>query len=1189
MTVASKRSAGGTRIAGMRVPGHPTMTEWRQAALLASAALAAVTVMPPLDAWQAVPSGVCRVEGRAASGRLPLPGVAIVFKSGDAVSAATSTEIDGTYRIDVAPGAYRLSAGLSGFVPVDREVAVGLDDAALPRAADSAGTTNGDPRTANDDQRAPGSTDRTANPENRTTACRQTLDFDLQLLPRAALSTAATAQAPTPLGARPAQRFETLAVQEQSSGALIAETTVDRAAEEAAARQLLPPGFSNDAPTQIVTFTGNAASLDRGMLGERMDALVRGEFDPATGDLPPGFGGPGGQGAPVGVGRGGRDGPGGRGGGPGAGGGPGRGRADFIIGGRAGRQSTYAATANYTFGGSPLDASPYQLRPDSRAARAPYTRQTFGVTIGGPVKLRGIYDGTRRTNFAVTYNGNRGDELFDQYATVPTAAMRAGNFSTASGPLIDPATGRALPGNQIPAALASPAALALLRFIPPPNLPGAQQNYHYQTTTDSLGDNVNVRLTHNFTPPPPGARVGGARGGGARGGGRGAPGIRGGRGRGTTVLLNAQVQYRRSNSERVNVFPTLGGANDNSTFAVPVSLNIVRQGVMQQVTVNVSRSSSRSRNRYANVEDVAGAAGIRGVATDPFDWGVPDLSFSSFSGVRDLDPSQRSDRRVSLGYTWSRPLGRVTLRLGGDYRWDKSNNRTDPNARGAFVFTGLYASGGAAGARSDGLDFADFLLGLPQQASLQYGPGNVALTGRSMSLFVQSDWRKSSALTFNLGVRYELLRPFVEENGQMVNLDAPPDFSAVTPVVSGGSGPYNGTYPSGLIQTDTNNLAPRVGVAWRIRPGTVLRGGYGVSFNAGSYSSIARQLVGQPPFAVASTAVGTRTESLSLTDPLATASPDDTTNNFGVWRDYALGEVQTWNADFSRDFGQAWNVGAGYTHNRGSSLDIVRAPNRGPDGPRIDGVQPFLWQTSEGSSVLHAATFRGRRRPVKGIGASASYTLARSRDNASTIGGGGTVVAQDDRNLEAEWGLSSFDRRHLVAVEVSIELPFGQNRPWLNSGGFWAALFADWRAATTLSWQSGTPYTPRITGSANDVARGTNGTLRANYVGQPVEVQDPTIDLFFNTAAFGLPEPGTFGNASRNMIVGPGSRLLNAQVSRDVRFGRTRALTVQLNANNLLNMVNYAAIDTVVNSPTFGQVLSVRPMRSVQVNLRFRF
>jgi trimeric autotransporter adhesin len=1133
-------------------------------ALLFLAAFLVFAAMPPLAARQSVPAGMCRLEGKAASNSIPLPGVAILIKTGTEATAATSTEADGKYLVAVKPGTYHVVVELTGFTTVERDVTVGGE------------------------------------------RCGQTVDFELSLAPRVARDAAprppaqAAVATPQGRGTQPAQRFETLAVQQQSAGTLVAEATPDREAEEAAARQLLPPGFSNDGPAQAVAFSGNMASVDRGMMGERLAALGRGEFDPITGELPPGFGFPAAQGAPGGFarfggpgdGRGGPGGPEGRGGpggfgGRGGPGGPG-GRGDFVIGGRGGRQNAYTATANYTFGGSALDAAPYQLRSDSQAGSAPYNRQNFGVTVGGPRKIRGIYDGTRKTNFMFSYSGNRGDDLFDQYATVPTDAMRAGNFSTASRQLTNPATGQPLAGNQIPAALINPAALALLRFIPSPNLPGATRNFHYTTTIDSLGDNISGRITHNFTPGAVGARGPGGRGGGVAGG-RGGRG-RGGRGQqGTTVLLNAQVQYRRNDNERVNVFPTLGGQNDGSTLSLPISLNVAHRRTLHNVNVNVSRTTSTSLNRYAYVEDVAGEAGITGVATAPFDWGVPDLSFSTFSNVRDLAPARRTDQRISTGYTWARPFRNHTLRFGGDYRWDSSSNRTDPNARGSFVFTGLYASGSIPTARGDGLDFADFLFGLPQQASLQYGPGNVDLRGRSMSLFAQDEWRKSSAVTVSLGVRYELLWPFVEQHGQMVNLDPASDFTAVAPVVSGGSGPYSGPFPRALMETDLNNVAPRVGVAWRIKPGTVLRGGYGLSFNSGSYSSIARQLVGQPPFAVTSTAVGDQTDALSLTDPLATASPADTTNNYGVQRDYALGAVQTANVDFSRDLRQVWNVGAGYTSTRGSSLDMLRAPNRGPEGLRIDGVQPFLWQTSEGSSVLHAGTFRARRRPVKGIGAGVTYTLARSRDNASSLGGGGSTVAQDDQDLQAEWGLSSFDRRHQLSADSSIEFPFGPNRPWLNHGGAWAALLEDWRAAVTFTWQSGTPYTPRVTGSASDVARGTNNTLRADYDGEPVRVNDPTIDLFFNAGAFTAPPPRTFGTASRNMIIGPGSKLLNAQLSRDLRFSRNRVATIQWNANNLLNMVNYAAIDTVVNSPTFGQVLTVRPMRSMTATVRFRF
>jgi hypothetical protein len=312
-------------------------------------------------------------------------------------------------------------------------------------------------------------------------------------------------------------------------------------------------------------------------------------------------------------------------------------------------------------------------------------------------------------------------------------------------------------------------------------------------------------------------------------------------------------------------------------------------------------------------------------------------------------------------------------------------------------------------------------------------------------------------------------------------------------------------------------------------------------------------------------------------------------NTYGVDREYALGRVQTWNADLARDLTQNWNVGASYTRTTGASLDVVRAPNRGPTGLRIQGVQPFLWQTSEGSSVLNAATFRMQRRMVRGIGGSINYTLARSEDDASNIGGGATVVAQDDQNLAAEWGLSSFDRRHQLASDLSFELPFGPNKRWLSNGGALAAIFGRWRGSLNFTWQSGTPLTPRLQAAAADVARGTNGTLRADYLGGPIQIAGPTIDRFFNTSVFGVPAPGTFGSAGRNIIIGPGSRLLNAQFSRDVQLQRNRGFTIQATASNLLNGVNYTRVDTVVNSPTFGQILGVGPMRSAQLNLRFRF
>jgi hypothetical protein len=129
----------------------------------------------------------------------------------------------------------------------------------------------------------------------------------------------------------------------------------------------------------------------------------------------------------------------------------------------------------------------------------------------------------------------------------------------------------------------------------------------------------------------------------------------------------------------------------------------------------------------------------------------------------------------------------------------------------------------------------------------------------------------------------------------------------------------------------------------------------------------------------------------------------------------------------------------------------------------------------------------------------------------------------------------------------------------------------------------------RCSTCASDVAQGIGGTLRADYTGLPITLASPTIDEYFNTAAFAVPAAGTFGDSLRNMVIGPSSHQVNAQFTRDVTLGGTRGLSINVNATNLFNTVNYAAIDTNVNSPTFGEVLSVRPLRTVRLGVRFRF
>jgi hypothetical protein len=1031
--------------------------------------------------------------------------------------------------------------------------------------------------------------------------CDTTLAFDLSLLPRDAIVAAPAPGSPTPSSATPASaaaapatqpaattapagRFTQLSVTSDPAGAAtLAVTPIDQSAELA---RLLPPGFSlqgASADAVSVNARGDAISVDRSVLNDRMNAIGRGEFDPETGQFATGF-------SPLspeeGFGQ-----IGGRGGGLNGGGG-GRG-GGLGLGGRGGRgQQRIQGSANYSFGGSALDATNYQPRNGiaTPVSAQPFARNNFGFTIGGPIIIPGLYaDANRRTSFQLNYSGNHSTNLQDQYATVPTLAMRSGDFSASPKPLLNPATGVPFPDNRIPLDQMSPAALALLPYIPAPNVEGATtQNFHTAGTTLSTSNSVSVRLNQNLSPTLPQGGAGrGGRGGGAGGGGRGGGAGRGGRG--LTINLSAQLQYRQNDSQQFNVLPQLGGTNQSRSLTVPVTLNVAKGRTTNSFAVNVAQNRSRTENAFAGITDVAGQAGIAYPSPqDPLNWGLPNLTFSNFS-IRSSAATARSDLRTSLTYTFSRPVQTHQIRIGAEFRRDQSSSQVNGNSRGTFTFTGLYSSGGQLVSRGSGADVADFLLGLPQEATLQVG-GSTTLRQKSFAVYFEDNWQRSSRMTVNWGVRYEVPFPYVEINGRMANLDVGPDFAAAAVVTPGQTGAVTGTaFPAALLETDWNNVGPRVGMAYRLARNTVLNTSYSITYNTVTYSSIAQKLVAQPPFA------DTLTNAGSLSDPLTleTGLLDGTgilTNNFGIDPRYGLGMIQTWNATVTRTFARVWVVTAGYTGTRGTSLDLLRAPNRNADGTlRIPDVQPFTWESSGGHSLLTLGSFAIQRGLANGLRFGASYTIAKSMDNASSLGGGGSVVAQNDQDLAAEYALSSFDRRHQFSANATYELPFGVGRKWLADGGVLAALVGEWSAALNLSAESGSPFTPRVVGATTSVANGTSGSLRADYLGLPIGLDDPSLLHFFNTEAFAVPAIGAFGTSPRNVIIGPGGYVVNASFSRNMRIGQTRSVGLTINANNLFNTTRWTSIDTNINSATFGQVTRFAPMRTVTLSLRIGF
>jgi hypothetical protein len=198
-------------------------------------------------------------------------------------------------------------------------------------------------------------------------------------------------------------------------------------------------------------------------------------------------------------------------------------------------------------------------------------------------------------------------------------------------------------------------------------------------------------------------------------------------------------------------------------------------------------------------------------------------------------------------------------------------------------------------------------------------------------------------------------------------------------------------------------------------------------------------------------------------------------------------------------------------------------------------------------------------------------------------------VAQNPNNLLAEYGLSSFDQRHKFTGDYLWELPFGHEKRWLANSSLARDIFGDWQWTGDWTIASGLPFTPRILGSLTDVNSGVNGTLRPDVTGQPIQLSNPGVSAWFNTAAFVAPPLGQYGDARRNSIEGPGQLLFDMAMTKVIPLKESRNLELRVQASNVFNRPQFTTIDTVVNSPTFGQVIGVGAMRTILMTARFRF
>ncbi|MDQ2924543.1 MAG: TonB-dependent receptor [Acidobacteriota bacterium] len=1164
-----------------------TMRGWLAGVAVLAASGTCLLAQTPADAAQGGAIHGTVVAGTAGkAGGIPLPGVAITATNSlSGKKFTTTTDINGAYAMAIPRnGRYVVRVELAAFAAETSEVLL-----------NAAGENGGKPE--------------------------QTADFGMQLASRAA---AAEARQNIATAGRGLQSLGLSAGNAVDS----ADASAGTGATGAALPSLAGLGDSAGAATDSVAVSGQTGQTNA--LGNFSEDEIRQKVEDAvaqgraSGLIPQG-GDP--TNAIVSA-LGGLLGGGGRGGGGGGKGGGG----GFNF--RSFNPAQPHGNVFYQVGNAALNSSSWLQTapglPHFTANPAAYSNR-FGASIAGSPYIPGLTKPNTKQFVFLNLSGQRNLNPFLQTARVPTVLERTGDFSQsfqridglpAPVTIFNPATGQPYANNQITSGI-SPQAQALLNLYPAPNLTTSDPTaFNYQTVSNAGSNNTQINARYVRTIGQAGAGPGGRGGGGGRRGAANAntpPALR--------QNLNAGFSYSHSAQDNRNIFLPLGGASESNGYGLNVGYTIGFGRLSNNSTLNWNRSQSKTRNYFTDTpNNPTAAAGIAipnqaGQFADPLFYnGVPRLQITNFATLSNQSPSQTINQTISFSDFVSYRHAKHNYRFGFDIRRVHADSIGGNNPLGSFSFTGfatesphdqMTTESGAAQQTTTGSGFADFLLGLPTQSSLQAGLHKTYLRENVYDGYAQDDFRVFANVTLNYGLRYEYFGPYSEKNNRLVNLDHNADFTAVDPVLPDGTGAFLGKYPHGLVNPDRTLYAPRFGFAYRpkfagnLLKDTVFRGGYGINYNTGQFATFARNLAFQPPFAA------TETNTLSTaanpngclavtpTTPTVTSQTLTLANGFGcsgkaiqndyaVNKDYRLGLVQVFNFNIQRTLPMGIVFNVGYNGSKGSNLDIVRAPNHTANAVTTTNAQAFTYEDSIAGSHLNQLIVSAQKRQFKGVALGATYLYSHSIDNASSIGGSSISTVQDDRRLDLEEGNSSFDVRHKLTGNWVTELPFGPNRAYLNKGGAWSKVLDGFSLSGNFTFSSGLYFTPSFSSSAAQELAGGTFTLRPDRDFTQSIRGTGTLNNFFNKAAFVAPANG-FGTASRNSIEGPGTVSTDVSLARTVQLGDTRSFEARVTASNAFNTVQYNGIDTTVNSANYGQVTSAAKTRELLVQARYRF
>jgi hypothetical protein len=819
---------------------------------------------------------------------------------------------------------------------------------------------------------------------------------------------------------------------------------------------------------------------------------------------------------------------------------------------------------------------------DSPAAPIPPFRQNqFGGSLGGPVRKN-------KTFFFMSYEAQRVRKSLTQTFSVPTAAMRRGDFFGLPT-IYDPtaiASGQRqpFPNNQI--LKLDPVAVALLAQIPLPNLPGIAQNLRATGNQRINGNQYSARLDHQFS------------------------------GNDTTYLRASLFDAREvdpfgSGVLQESLLPGFG--RNLSTHAIngvagwthAFNANVLNEARFGFLTVVGGQTSPNAGNSFAV------QTGLQGVTTNPLDIGYPQVSFGGqFTTMG--DPALftfRNNRDFEFydNVIWHK--SRHTIKFGA-YAMHYNLRPVNPNgARGILSFTPRWTSSTAG--LADGNAFADFLLGYPTTAQVGLGRATMDATTNWGQFYLQDNWQITPNLKIDVGVRYEYNQNMTDANNQIAAIDTSISGGRFV-IASDGSGnispaasallpflpiPYVASSAAGwnnsLLVPRSLRLAPRAGLAWNL-PGsrlkTVIRAGLGIYPNQAAYS-IVTNLAQNLPFFVTKTVNSTATLSPSFTTENAlTANTVGTVGGNNLDHNFKIEYNEVWNVNLERELTSSTLLSLAYIGSRtvhADSATVLNVPLPGPGAiaarrpiPQLSQISDIRWN---GWATYHALTLAAKRRLTKGLIFDANWTWSHSIDDASDPGAtlNETNLPQNVYNLAAEKAGSSFDHRHRVVVSFIYQLPLVR-----KSNGWTHALFGQWQAGGNFAAQSGAPFTVNI--SSDQANIGAGPAQRPNVSGNPND-GPKTPQQWFNTSVFSLPALYTFGNAPRNAVIGPGLQEFDLSLQKDIQLREATKLQFRAEAYNLFNHPNFNIPSRTAFTANFGSISSAQDSRQLQLALKLLF